>query len=57
MEYSLVQYKCKELYRAPNTLEESVFAKKSKTESFVALLYLTTKPSQRMEIYMTANKC
>lgn len=56
MEYLLVQYKCKELYRAPSTLEESVFVEKSKKESFFALLYSTTKPSQRMEIYMSANK-
>lgn len=56
MEYLLVQYMRKELYRAPNTLEESVFVEKSKKDSFVALLYSTTIPLQRMEIYMTVNK-
>lgn len=56
MEYLLVQYKRKELYRAPSTLEESVFVERSKKESFFALLYSTTIPLQRMEIYMTVNK-
>lgn len=56
MGHSLVQYKCKELCRVPSIFEESVFVEKSKKASFVALLYSTTIPLQRMEIYMTVNK-
>ena len=56
MEYLLVQYKRKELYRAPSTLEESVFVERSKKESILALLYSTTIPLHRREIYMTVNK-